>query len=368
MPVSVSAAPARALPHDADESDDGTDPPKGGDVQRAWGHFTRRHGVAFMFMRERVPAVRALERGPWACLQAIAQHWQTGRMDAYPGQERLAMLSGYDARSIRTFTKTLERAGLIDMVKLKLPDGTSRIHYQPGPSLLAAVALFDTEYSDDRGQPGDPASIDSDAGRAVRARLEGQAYLPEPAEMASGRQAALASGELPDPREQKTSSSFPRVPSEMPGSNERGGPKALEVDSEVAREALATLRQRRFGRETKLFFTKDIAMVAACVSVINGDRETKMRAQLDAIEHAFSVSRGTPSPSYIWGSIDLFLQHETAGRSARLEQERLRARQVRAAKEELQRDREWSQRESCPPTPEALRFLQEHRPRRTPRS
>jgi hypothetical protein len=101
-------------------------------------------------------------------------------------------------------------------------------------------------------------------------------------------------------------------------------------------------------------------MVAACVSAIDGDRETKIRAQLDAIEHAFSVSRGTPTPSFVWGNIDHFLEHEAGGRSARLEGARARLRQERDAEAERSRAREWSRQEraACAPPPEVLEFIE----------
>jgi hypothetical protein len=121
----------------------------------------------------------------------------------------------------------------------------------------------------------------------------------------------------------------------------------------VAREVLGTLRERRFGHRVRLFDTKVVAMVAACVSAIDGDRETKIRAQLDAIEHAFSVSRGTPTPSFAWGNIDHLLEHEAGGRSARLEGARARLRQERDAEAERSRAREWSRQEraACPRRP-----------------
>ena len=48
-----------------------------------------------------------------------------------------------DARSIREFTKQLEACGILDVIRLKLPDGTARLHYEPGRPLLAAVEQFD---------------------------------------------------------------------------------------------------------------------------------------------------------------------------------------------------------------------------------
>lgn len=132
--VAMSVALSGALPASSAESSRAVASPTSQPApDRAWGHFTRRHALALMFMREYVPAVRILGRGPWVSLQQIAPHWQAGRRVAYPGQERLAMLAGYDVRSIRTFTKVLAAAGLLQLVRLRLPDGTERVYYEPGP-------------------------------------------------------------------------------------------------------------------------------------------------------------------------------------------------------------------------------------------
>jgi hypothetical protein len=347
MTAALGTALADAMPRRAPGSAPLTEAtPTVGDRNRVWGHFTRRQSIALAFMREHVPGIRELERGPWACLQAIASHWQAGRTDAYPGQERLAMLTGYDVRSIRTFTRTLESAGLLDVVRLTLADGTARLHYEPGSVLLAAVERFDARYSDDRE-------------RAVAPHGK-RRNPPDAPEMVSGGGAATVSGELPDPGPEN-SSFCSAVASEEHGGKEEQGLNVSPVDQEVAREALATLRKRRFGCTARLFDAKDVQTVAVCVSTVDGDREVKMRAQRDAIDHAFGVSRGPPSPSYIWGSIDHFLEHEAAGRSSREESERARVRQERAAEAERTRAREWARRERevCGPPPEVLRVMEE---------
>lgn len=75
-PVAAAGLLRRALPLGPAELARGGEPPPGvAQGDGAWGHFTRRHAVALLFMREHVPALRDLERGPWACLQAIAPHW-----------------------------------------------------------------------------------------------------------------------------------------------------------------------------------------------------------------------------------------------------------------------------------------------------
>ena len=173
--------------------------------------------------------------------------------------------------------------------------------------------------------------------------------------------AAAISGELSDPRDHKNSSFCFATEPEGPASNDEPSPRLSALDRDVAREVLGILRERRFGHRVSVFDTKVVAMVAACVSAIDGDREAKMRAQLDAIEHAFSVSRGTPTPSFVWGNIDHFLDHETRGRIARVEGERTRARQARAAEADRLRTRQLSQqeREACGPPPEVLQFMAE---------
>jgi hypothetical protein len=316
-------------------------------------------------MREHVAALRDLERGPWACLQAIAPHWQGGRTDAFPGQERLALLSGYDARSIRDFTKQLEACGVLTLVRLKLPDGTARLHYGPGPALLAAVDQSDARFSDERPKPLEAAPNGRTEVQRLRAKPlaaadDGQRGR-RPPEVVSGGVAAAISGELSDPRDQKNSSFCLAPEPEARASNDERSPQPSELDRNVAREVLGALRERRFGHRVGLFDTKVVAMVAACVSAIEGDRETKLRAQLDAIEHAFGVSRGTPTPSFVWRSIDHFLDHETQGRSARVEGERARARRARAAEAERLRARDLSQQErkACGPPPEVLQFMAE---------
>lgn len=386
MPALAGVAVAQALPGcpAMKSSLDAGARSKEREGDRAWGHFTRRHTIALAFMREYVATVRLLEKGPLACLQAIAVHWQAGRVTAYPGQERLAMLAGYDVRSIRGFTKVLEANGLIELVRERLPDGTARHFYQPGSALLAAVAQFDAKYSDElevrcedclRGRqehgtasPG-PSTAGADTA-APRARVaesaerEGHAGHPRPAEVASGGQAATASGELPDLGELKNRYSFSRVtPEKRRRAEEQQGSMISEGDREIAFEVLATLRERRFGRGAKLFQADVATMVATCVSVVDGDRDAKKRAQLDAIEHAFSVSRGAPTPSYIWGSIDHFLEHEAGGRNARLERERMRARLAHVAGVDRARvgDRSRREREVCGIPSEALRLMEELR-------
>lgn len=358
-PVAVAGVLRLALPrHGAELARAADAPPVAAQRDGAWGHFTRRQALALLFLREHVPAFRGLERGPWACLQALAAHWQKGRTDAYPGQDRLAMLSGYDARSIRDFTKQLEAYGVVSVVRVKLPDGTARLHYQPGPALLAAVDQFDVQFSDERRKPWEATTSGQAEVRAIRAK---RPQAPAPPAIASGRGAEATSGELSDPRDQKNSSFCLALVPEGFASNQEPGPQVSELDVDVAREVLGTLRERRFGHRVRWFDPKIVAMVAACASVIDGDRETKRRALLDAMEHAFSVSRGTPTPSFVWGNIDHFLEHEAGGRNARLEGARARLRQERAAEGERARARERSRyaREACSPPPEVLQIIGE---------
>jgi hypothetical protein len=360
----VAKAARRSLPRKVDAVRNAEPLRTAASSNGAWGHFTRRHALALVFMREHVSAFRDLEKGPWACLQTIAVHWQGGRRRAYPGQERLSMLSGYDVRSIRAFVKALESRGFVHVVRLKVADGTARLLYEPGALLLSAVDQFDRHYTDDRStlseappnarngfRPDhtqlstatkDAAEKSEHVGRAVKhARSR---FPPNAPEMASAGPAAIASGELPDLRELLNSSSFLAAASGI-GTDQEEDLNGSEIDREVAREALAELRKRRFGCVAGQFDTKDVAMAFACASAVDGDRETKTRAQLDAIAHAFEVSRGNPTPRYIWGSIDHFLEHAASGRIARLEHDKARARRERALEAEREGAREHSRRE-----------------------
>jgi len=291
------------------------------------------------------------------------------------------MLTGYDARSIRTFTKVLKAGAVVEIFPVRLPDGTDRLHYEPGQALLAAVEQFDAQYFDDRSPPAIAPRREAARDRGVRlaklpilahagetqgrtrkrADSERRARPCEQMEIASGGRAVVVSGELPDPKELNSSSSFSRVEPENFGRKESQQLKPSEVDCEVAVEALAKLRVRRFGRGGKLFDATVVSMAAACVSMIEGDRDTKMLAQLDAIEEAFRVSLGTPTPTYIWGSLDHFLQHEASGRKSRLECDRVHARRAHEAQVERERAREWSrrEREACGPPPETLKLMAE---------
>jgi hypothetical protein len=315
-------------------------------------------------MRKHVSAFRHLEKGPWACLQAIAVHWQGGRRGAYPGQERLSMLSGYDVRSIRSFVKVLESRGFLDIVRLKVADRTARLYYEPGPLLLTAVDQFDRRYTDDRATLSESppnartgvhprhAQLSTEtkdaAEKSEHVRRAGKhaesRFSPHAPEMASAGPAAIASGELPDLKELSNSSSS-LVSASEGGANEEEDLNASQIDREVAREALAALRKRRFGCVAGLFDTKDLALASACATAVTGDRETKMRAQQDAIAHAFEISKGNPTPRYIWGNIDHFLEHAASGRIARLEHDKTRARQERALEAEREGAREHSRRE-----------------------
>jgi hypothetical protein len=268
-----------------------------------------------VYAREHRPEIRALERGPWALLQAIAPHWQ-GRTEAFPGQDRLALLTGYDVRSVRHFTDTLEGAGLVRLRRERRPDGSERIHYAPGPALIAAAEAF-------RGRYPECAKPLSD----VPMPIARQAHPPE---TLSGRPAEAVSGELSDLEDRREpSSSCAR--STAPANEEQAAGEISEIDRDVARAALAEHRRRRFpDRSATLFDAKDVATVAACSSAIGGDGEAKLRAQLDALEGAFVASKGAPTVRYVWGSLDYFFGHELRGRLCREQAAQERARRASA--------------------------------------
>jgi len=143
---------------------------------RRWIHFCRHLSSAWIYLRRHCPAIRAIERGPLTLLRAVADHWQ-GHEEAYPGQEWLADLTGYDVRSVRDFATTLVTAALVHVRRERQRDGTERIYYAPGPALLTAVDDFSRRHPDDRakplrGLPRAPACpLDPEALRAVGEQL-----------------------------------------------------------------------------------------------------------------------------------------------------------------------------------------------------
>lgn len=316
-----------------------------------WRHYCKRLPLAMNDIREHCDPARTLSRGAWAVLLAVASHWQ-GKTDAFPGQDRLSMLTGYDVRSVRRCTGELLRAGFLTVQRRRRADGSELLHYGAGPTLLVGVDDFHHRYPDEGTKraskvPPRPAPLDQDAPRGAREQLtvlqrelaEARALVAElergseqptashPADRVSGGPAERVSGELSDLEDHREPSSSCAKSVAPTVANEEEVVGISETDRDVARAALAEHRTRRFpGHRAALFEAGDVAMAAACSSVIDGDREAKMRAHLDALDGAFEISKGQPTARFIWRSVDHFLEHEQRGRRRRGQVERERAR------------------------------------------
>jgi hypothetical protein len=303
---------------------------------------------------------------------------------AYPGQDRLAALTGYDVRSVRSFTHVIEAADLVVLKREQRPDGSERIFYKPGAALRAAVEDFEGRFPDDHAKP--PHALPRAPTKSLGLLKATQLALPEarvriaqldsgrrthahPPERVSGGPPEMVSGELSDLKDLKEPSSCAKARA-LTDSNEQEVMEISEIDIDVARIALAEHRQRRFpGRPTTLLDAGNVAIVAKCSSAIAGDRHIKIRAMQDALDHAFKASKGHPTVRYIWEKLDHFLEHESRGRRIRQERERARERASQREAEERRKDREWQEqrRDAYVPPPEFTNLFRQGAPtRRTP--
>jgi hypothetical protein len=121
--ASAARLPIRSAPIAKVFGAPGSDP-----REREWPHFCCHLSLAWIHLRRHWPGIRALERGPLALLRAFADHWQ-GHAEAYPGQEWLGELIGYDVRSVRDFTDALVDAELLHVRRERQTDGYERIYY-----------------------------------------------------------------------------------------------------------------------------------------------------------------------------------------------------------------------------------------------
>jgi hypothetical protein len=79
------------------------------------------------------------------------------------------------------------------------------------------------------------------------------------------------------------------------------------------------LRKHPERKAPTWFDAGEVAMVAACVAAIDGDAESKLQAQRDAIAGAFIASKeGPPTVRFVWEKLDHFFDHVERGRRRRL--------------------------------------------------
>jgi hypothetical protein len=278
--------------------------------------FRDNLGLGLRDVRQR-PAFAALPRGPWLVFIAIACYWQANA-EAWPSQETIAGFSGYTPRAVRDYVEALVRVGIVRLRRERRPNGSERIYYAPGSVTVKELAAFVERF------PNRPA-------KATHAHPPeaSSATPPTPPEMVSGAPPEASSMELRD-QDLEPSSCAGRDRAPPPPTIEQEQPRVTKEDRDVARSALAERMKRRHPKRSALrwFDRTDVEMVAACSALIDGDRDAKLRAHVEAIDGAFHASKdGPPTARFIWGKPEHFLDHvEQGGRRARAEERQARRR------------------------------------------
>jgi hypothetical protein len=227
---------------------------------------------------------RVLSRGAWSVFVAVACHWQ-GHVEAWPSQQTLASFCGYSSRAVRDAISELQRR---DVVRLRRgpPRGvTERIFYSPGPATLRAMSHLLARYPLHAAATSAPDNLDAEV-PALATRK------PLPTNLLKIRNQE----EQQQPR-----------------------PEITEEDRETARIALTEHFRRRYpGRPAPRFFDeREIERVARCAAATQGDRETRLRTQRDALDGAFRASTRAPTVRYVWEKLEHFFEHAERGRRAR---------------------------------------------------
>jgi hypothetical protein len=273
--------------------------------------FRDNLGLALRDVRQQA-AFAELERGPWSVFMAIACYWQSNA-EAWPSQETIATFSGYTARAVRSFVEELEQKGILRLRRERRPSGAERIYYAPGAVTLAELAAFVERFPS-----GPPPAMTSHPPEAI------SAAPPHPPEMASGAPPETISME---PRDQDLELSSCETGPPAHASGEQEQPMVKAEDREVARLALAQRLRRKHPKRPppRWFDREDVEMVAVCSAAIEGDRDAKLGALLEALEGAFSASKdGPPTSRFVWGRLEHFFEHVELGRR------KARARQAAA--------------------------------------
>jgi hypothetical protein len=265
--------------------------------------FRDNLGLGLRDLRKR-PGFALLARGPWQVFIAIACYWQANA-EAWPSQETIATFTGYSSRAVRDYVDALERVGIVRLRRERRPGGGDRIYYAPGLVTLRELAAFVERF------PRGP----------VKARRS------HPPEAISAALPEASSMELRDQDQIEPSSCETQVdaraaPTRVP---EEQQCEATKEDEEIARRALVERMAKKHPTRAppRWFDAREVAMVAACTTVLGGSAEEKTIAQRDAIAGAFIVSKdGPPTVRFIWEKLDHFLDHLERGRRGRLAKER----------------------------------------------
>jgi len=281
--------------------------------------FRDSFGHALLDVRARSAPFRRLAKGPWALFIAIAVHWQSNA-EAWPSQAALARFSGWSTRAIRDHTDALEHAGFLRVRRERRGDGAERIFYAPGLVTLAALAAFVDRFPRERGAWLHRPPRDDVAAPVISAALPEATAAAPPEAIAE----ELTDQDPEEPCSCGLAVAAAPTRATLPATEEQQATIADE-DREAARVALSErIRRKHPGRAAPRWFDAgELAMVAACASALDGDRDAKLRGVLDAIAGAFAVSRdGPPTVRFIWGKLDHFLDHVERGRRRRLAVER----------------------------------------------
>lgn len=264
-------------------------------------------GLAMTTLREMEP-FSALGRCPWAVLRVLVDHLQLNA-DCWPSRKLIAQKAGYDVRSVHSAVRDLVRLGILRTWRERRPDGRGPTHYAPGFTLLRALEIiFDTRYPKGpaRGtRKNSSASTGNEITRAAEIiSTEPQALNSKPSSSAPPPSTAAPA---PDPQEENLI--------------------VTRVEREVATEALVHRHRRKFGstHPTPLRWNNSaVNLVARCAAAVQGSREEKLRALVDAVNGAWPVSDGPPSITFIFGDEEHFREHWTRGaeRATALERER----------------------------------------------
>ena len=299
-------------------------------------------GHAFDFLRG-LEAFERLPIGPWAVFGYVVARLGM-HDDCYPSQVRIAEKVGGKvdtdaerenrARAVRKWTATLRDGGFLSVVRESYRnargEARTRLRYSPGPTTIAGLEAFVERYP--RG--------DDDRPRAKYLRPMTLRKRPDP-----------GSGGLPDPRSAEPessesltfsspeSSSSPALADVAASSSPLPPPAAPEqeeaaIAGSLRRMALEALTQR-FTRACPdvappAWDPAVVAQVVSCLEALPGTHAERAQASRDAVDGAFSSSKGPPSPRYVWGDRECFARHWRTGRAMRLEAAAVRARPARA--------------------------------------
>jgi hypothetical protein len=313
---------------------------------------------------------RELRAAPWAVWQYVAQCWRLNP-DSWPSQATIGKHTRYDERTVRTCLKELIGLGLLRVSRREhvwsQRHGTviERVYYVPGPVALLALEAWAARWPKgedapearparvtairptlaplpDRGSGGlpDRGSAEPHSSRSLTFSPQAEPRpLPPPA-IAGELVAALPSGQ------ENTTAASPGLERPTPirsGSNDPERIDSSRSGSDVGDLSLDALAihhaKKRPGQRPPRIWDQDaIDTVRACLAKLS-DRPLDEQRELvrDAIAGGIVRSReGFPTIRFLFGSVEHFLDHADAGKSARFLAV-ARARQKRAAEERQER-------------------------------